>query len=370
MRVLHVVDSGGVYGKERCILELMEQHAQMGLVPFLGNITRSTTSIQAVLGAARERGLEGIALMVRSPGDAWRVRRIITERQIDLVHTHDYKSSLILAPLRRFGLVPPLVRTLHRVFIGGLSKLRAYETLDRWVLPWHDAVVAVTSDIQSQTSLDLTLIQYGISPPTKPAAYPADPDLEQARAFSAGALTVGALARLSPEKNLGALLEAVAVLSQTGLHAKLIILGEGPSRPVLELEARRLGISDRLLLPGFKPEVQPWLQLFDVYIQASFAEGLPIALLEAMHAGVPLFVTPIAGMKDLIARGAAIEIPFDGPAIAEVVRGHWDPASARAKAQAVAEVARRVVRNEYDGERMAKEYAVLYRRVLDPAGQV
>lgn len=369
MRVLHVVDSAGVYGKERVILELMEQQARAGLVPILGSITRTTEapSDKPILRAARERGLEAIALVVRGPGDPWRVRGTIIERRIDLVHTHDYKGSLILAPLRRLRVVPPLVRTLHRVFIGGVSRLRAYEMLDRWCLRWHDAIVGVTGTIRSETSLDLTVIENGISPPAKAPAQAPDPDLEAARAFCRDALVLGVLARLSPEKNLRALLEAVAVLGQRGLPTKLIVLGEGRSRALLEAEADRLGVTDRVWMPGFKPEVQPWLELLDLYVQPSIAEGLPISLLEVMHAGVPLLVTPIAGMKDILARGAAIEIPFEGPAIAEVIRAHWETETARARTRAVAETARQLVRTHYGSERMATEYAALYRRVLEPA---
>jgi glycosyltransferase involved in cell wall biosynthesis len=364
MRVLHVVDSGGVYGKERVILELMEQQARAGLEPVLGSITRRGEE-KPILAAARERGLEGIVLVVRGPGDPLRVRGAIRERQIDIVHTHDYKGSVILAPLRRFGVIPPLVRTVHRVFIREFRRLRAYETLDRWCLRWHDAVVAVTADIRAQTSLELTLIENGISPPAEPMARLADPELEAARAFCRDALVLGALARLSPEKNLGALLDAVAVLAQGGLPAKLVALGEGRSRRALEAQAARLGIADRIWLPGFKPDVHPWLQLFDFYVQPSFVEGLPIALLEAMHAGVPLAVTRIAGMKDLLASGAAIEIPFTGPGIAQVIRAHAETAAARSGARAVAEVARKLVRTRYGSARMASEYAALYRRVLD-----
>ena len=363
MRVLHVVDSVGVYGKERVILELMEQQARTGLEPMLGSITR-TEEIKPILSAARARGLEGIVLVVRGPGDPLRMRGAIAARQVDLVHTHDYKGSVILAPLRRLGVVPPLVRTVHRVFMSGFSKLRAYETLDRWCLRWHDAVAAVTADIRAQTSLELTLIENGISPPATPVAELSDPELEASRAFCQDALVLGALARLSPEKNLGALLDAVAVLAQSGLPAKLIALGEGRSRQALEDQADRLGIADRIWLPGFKPEVQPWLQLFDFYVQPSFAEGMPIALLEAMHAGVPLAVTRLAGMKDLLASGAAIEIPFEGPGIAAVIRAHWETATARSRARAVAEAAQRLVRTRYGSERMASEYAALYRRVL------
>ena len=337
-------------------------------MPILGSITRTREPAppKPVLRAVRERDLEGIALVVRSPGDPWRVRGAIAERQIDLVHTHDYKSSLILAPLRRCGLVPPLVRTLHGVLRPGFSKLQAYEMLDRWCLRWHDAVVAVTDAIQSETSLKLTVIENGISPPATAPADPYDPDLDRARRFRAGALVLGALARLSREKNLEALLEAVAVLNQDGVPAKLIVLGEGPSRPQLETEAKRLGVAERVWLPGFKQVVQPWLRLFDFYVQPSMAEGMPISLLEAMQAGVPVLVTPIAGMKDLLAYGAAIGIPFEGAAIAEVIRAHSESAAARARAHAVAEIAQQLVRTRFGSERMAAEYATVYRRVLQP----
>jgi glycosyltransferase involved in cell wall biosynthesis len=364
MRVLHVVDSGGIYGKERVILELMEQQARTGLVPMLGSISWKGED-KPILRAARERGVQGMTLVVRRLGDPLRMRAAILERQIDLVHAHDYKSSLILAPLRRLSVLPPLVRTLHGVLRPGFSRLQVYEGLDRWCLRWHDAVVAVTDTIQSETSLDLTVIENGISPPAKRVAQPSDPEFETARAFRQDALMLGSLARLSPEKNLGALLEAVAVLARTGLPAKLIVLGEGPSRRALETQADRLGIADRVWMPGFKPEVQPWLSLFSFYVQASRAEGLPISLLEAMHARVPLLVTPVAGMKDIIATGAAIEIPFEGPAIAAVVRAHWETEAARSRARAIAEAAQQLVRTRYGSERMATEYAALYRQVLE-----
>src|SRR5919106_1527283 len=163
MRVMHVVDSVGVYGKERVILELMEQQVRTGLEPILGSITR-TAEVKPILSAARARGLDGIVLVVRGPGDPLRLRGAIIERRVDLVHTHDYKGSVILAPLRRLGVIPPLVRTVHRLFIREFRRLRAYETLDRWCLRWHDAVAAVTADIRAQTSLELTLIENGISP--------------------------------------------------------------------------------------------------------------------------------------------------------------------------------------------------------------
>jgi glycosyltransferase involved in cell wall biosynthesis len=369
MRVLHLLDSGGIYGKERVILELMEQQARTGLVPVLGSITR-TGENKPIIMAARERGLEGVTLVVRRLGDPWRVRDTIVKRQIDLVHAHDYKSSLILAPLRRLGVLPPLVRTLHGVLRPGFSKLQVYERLDRWWLRWHDAVVAVTDTIQSEMSLNLTVIENGISLPAKRVTQPPDPALEAARAFCRNALVLGCLTRLSPEKNLGALLAAIAGLGRTGLPAKLIVLGEGPDRRSLEAQASRLGIADRVWLPGFRSNVQSWLPLFDFYVQASKAEGLPISLLEAMHARVPLLVTPIAGMKDLIARDAAIEIPFEGPAIAEVVRTHWDTETGRLSARVAAEAALSLVRTRYKSERMATEYAALYREVLDrqPAG--
>lgn len=367
MRVLHVLESAGLYGKERVILELMAAQRREGLAPVIGGITRAPRPAeQPVLKEAAARGLETMPLVVRGPRDPLRVRRAIVGSGIELVHAHDYKSSIVLAPFRRFGTLPPLIRTLHGyTAVARFSRMQAYVLLDRWCLRWHDAVVAVSGAMRTPPGRAPVVIENGITVPDVAAGDgPDDPDLQIARTFCRDTLVLGSLARLSPEKNLEALIGAVAALDGAGVPVRLIVLGEGRGRAALEAEAARLGVADRVWLPGFKADVRPWLALFDLYLQPSWTEGLPIALLEAMHAGVPLLVTPVGGMTEILAAGAALEIPFAGRDIAPVVRRLHATPDGRAEARAVALRAAARARERYSSESMAGAYRALYERVV------
>lgn len=366
MRILHVLESAGLYGKERVILELMAAQRREGLAPVIGGITRAPRPAeQPVLKEAAGRGFETMPLVVRGPRDPLRVRRAIVGSGVGLVHAHDYKSSIVLAPFRRLGTLPPLVRTLHGyTTMSRFSRMQAYVLLDRWCLRWHDAVVAVSGAMRTPTGRAPVVIENGI---TVPAAAPDgadDPDLQIARTFCRDALVLGSLARLSPEKNLEALIGAVAALDEAGVPTRLIVLGEGRGRATLEAEAARLGVGDRVWLPGFKADVRPWLALFDLYLQPSWTEGLPIALLEAMHAGVPLLLTPVGGMTEILAAGAAVRIPFAGREIAPVIRRLHATPDGRAEARAVALRAAALASERYSSESMAAAYRALYERVV------
>ncbi len=106
--------------------------------------------------------------------------------------------------------------------------------------------------------------------------------------LSEGGLHLVAMGRLAPQKAFGKLLEAFRLIGLARPDAHLWILGEGPERAVLEATALRLGISDRVHLPGFVANPFPWLRRAAVFVQSSEFEGLPNALLEALACGVPV----------------------------------------------------------------------------------
>jgi glycosyltransferase involved in cell wall biosynthesis len=113
--------------------------------------------------------------------------------------------------------------------------------------------------------------------------------------------TVLALGRLSPEKGFNILIRAVALAREAGTLVRLRIVGDGPYRGELEDAAKAQGIADCVSFAGELPPdaVREELKAADIFCMASFSEGLPVSLMEAMAIGVPCIATWIAGIPEL-----------------------------------------------------------------------
>lgn len=107
--------------------------------------------------------------------------------------------------------------------------------------------------------------------------------------------------RLSPEKGHGILLDAVAELARIGVSVEVEIIGDGPFADAIRLQETALGIEDRVIHSGelHPEEVARRLAEADIFCMASFSEGLPISLMEAMAVGVPVVTTWISGIPEL-----------------------------------------------------------------------
>lgn len=124
--------------------------------------------------------------------------------------------------------------------------------------------------------------------------------------------TILAVGRLAPEKGFSVLLDAVAILKEGGAPQRLILVGDGPLRSSLADKAKRLGIDDIVEFTGEMKaeEVRDCLRRADLFCLPSFSEGLPISIMEAMAAGVPVVTTWIAGIPELAESGVtALTVP-------------------------------------------------------------
>jgi colanic acid/amylovoran biosynthesis glycosyltransferase len=111
--------------------------------------------------------------------------------------------------------------------------------------------------------------------------------------------------RTVPEKGQGLLIEAVAELAARGVGARLTIVGGGPQLDDLRALAERLGVADSVDFTGpvGQGEILSHYERADVFAMPSFAEGIPVVLMEAMATGLPVVSTHIAGIPELVANG-------------------------------------------------------------------
>ena len=114
-----------------------------------------------------------------------------------------------------------------------------------------------------------------------------------------GDVVVGTIAGLRTVKNLPRLVRAVAA---AGPNVRLAIAGEGPERGAIIAEATRLGIADRLMLPGFLRDPARYIGLFDIFALSSDSEQYPISLVEAMAAGIPAVSTDVGDVRNIVAK--------------------------------------------------------------------
>jgi glycosyltransferase involved in cell wall biosynthesis len=113
-----------------------------------------------------------------------------------------------------------------------------------------------------------------------------------------GETLVGAVAGLRPVKNLPRLVRAFAAMTSP---ARLVIVGTGPDSERIAAEARRLGVGDRVHMPGFLPDPARWIGSLDVFALSSDSEQQPISLLEAMAAGLPAVATAVGDVPRMVA---------------------------------------------------------------------
>ncbi|MDX2099389.1 MAG: glycosyltransferase family 4 protein [Leptolyngbyaceae cyanobacterium bins.59] len=108
--------------------------------------------------------------------------------------------------------------------------------------------------------------------------------------------------RLAPVKGLRILLESLVALKTAFPNVELIVIGDGADREALENRVRQLGLQNHVKFVGYQSqrEVRDYLQTTDVFVLPSFAEGVPVSLMEAMAAGVPVVTTRIAGVGELV----------------------------------------------------------------------
>jgi glycosyltransferase involved in cell wall biosynthesis len=135
------------------------------------------------------------------------------------------------------------------------------------------------------------------------------------------ATIVGCVARLSPQKGIAHLIEATPAILRELPDAHVVLVGEGPLRAELTARVANLGLAGRIHFAGNQKDVPAWLAAMDVFVLPSLFEGLPLSILEAMAAGLPVIATAVDGTPEAVDDGVTGRLipPEDPAAIAAAV---------------------------------------------------
>ena len=312
-----------------------------------------------------------------------RVVELLCERPPEIIHNHMFRAEVIgtlaAIELRRLNMARPYV-------IGTVHSSRVRSASDRAMLrrltPSMDRLVAVSRAIvaklerEGRTGVPLELIYNGVD--LKRYEYTeACCTLPEEYGFPEGAPLVGVVARLEPEKGHATLLEAWPAVLDAAPEARLLIIGEGSQRPVLEAQAEAMNLLGRecsadqcvgtrgarpgakVLFTGLRDDVPAVTAALDVAVLPSYREAQGLAILEAMALRRPVVATAVGGVPEMIEHGRTglLVPPRDAEAlaaaIARVLNDH-------PLADTLARAGHDFVHGSFSVERMAGAVARIY----------
>jgi glycosyltransferase involved in cell wall biosynthesis len=236
------------------------------------------------------------------------LRRIVRERRIDIVHSHDYKTNLLAWLLEKTEPVKAL-STVHGWTGHSRRERWLYYPLDKRVLSGFRRLIAVSSDIRSE------LIAAGASPEGVSVVlngidhnrFKRDRTREAAArahwGFCASDVVIGAVGRTEPQKRFDLLIETVAALLPQRPELRLLIAGDGSRREQLESQAQARLPRHIYRFIGNTQDVGQVHHALDVFVQSSDYEGTPNAVLEAMAFETPIVATDVGGTAELVGHG-------------------------------------------------------------------
>lgn len=293
LRILHVDPELNWGGGERQVLGLVEYLSQRG---HHNTVLGSPGS--ALLAAVDRRGIDTLAARMRNeidPAGVFFLRGLLRSERYDIVHFHTKRAHALALWLGR-GL-----NGCRRI----VTRRMDYPVRRGWYTGYlynrcTDGVVAISRAIGD-------LLEHAGVEPRKIRVIHSGIDVGPFAAAAARSRPlpriVGTTAALVERKGHDYLLEAAALLERQGVRLEYRFAGQGRERKALEALAARLGVSERVRFVGFVGDIADFLESVDIFVLPSLFEGLGVAILEAMAAGLPVVATRVGGIPEIVEDG-------------------------------------------------------------------
>lgn len=373
INILHLHSSFDLGGKEARATRLMNAFGARARHTIVSGVPAAMGAVEAIAKGVSYEIAQDPPPLTGRPSVARYEAIARYMRRFDLVLTYNWGAIDGVMAARVFGRdTPPVVHHedgFNADEAGGLKPQR--NIYRRVALPAAHAL-AVPSEVLEGIALHVWK-----QPPARvhrivngiaTDLYAQEPEPKGIPGFrrEKGEVVIGALAGLREVKDLTALVRAVGGLSG---KFRLVIVGEGPDRERIVQAAAAMGIGDRLVMPGFLDRPYRFLRHFDLLALSSRSEQFPIAVVEAMAAGLPVASLPVGDVARMIApeNAAFVTRYHTEVALRDAIQALMDDASLR---QAVGAANRVRAIAEYDERVMIERYASLYESAINRPGSL
>jgi len=313
MRIVQFVTNLDMGGLERLAVDLASCQLAEGHQPFIYCLThpgRFAPEVEAMGIGVRSFG--------KPPGPhlgtVSKIAKQLREDKPDVLHTHNHLVHHYGVVAGRMAGVPVIVNTRHRAerriqvlpessTIGTESPDTKSDWIFRATLPWVGSVVMISEATRQffvkyrGVPMEKTKVILNGARLEKFLKVPARPGSDPAR------IRFGMAARMVAEKDHFTLLRAFAIVAKKLPQAELQIAGDGPLRKEVEALSQKLNLTGRVTFLGAVSDTPQFLSQLDIFVLGSLNEGLPLAVLEAMAAGLPIVATRAGGVEEAAIEG-------------------------------------------------------------------
>lgn len=317
IRVAHVITRMIVGGAQETVLlaAALADRSRFDPVVITGPQTGPEGSLHEELAA---RGVEVIMVpeLVREVAP-WRDARSVGALEAafrlwgaDVVHTNSSKAGIVGRLAARRAGVPRVMHTVHGWPFHDRQRAAvsaAWRTMERRCAGLAERLVVVADTDRRKglaagigTQAQYVTVRSGLELGRYNDHLGGGPAVRAELGLDPGATVIGAVNRLSPQKDPLALVRGVAPVLRRYSQARLLIVGDGPLRAEVEALAVVEGVAGQVLLTGLRADVPRLLTAMDVFVSASLWEGLPRTVLQAMATGVPVVATDADGIVDVV----------------------------------------------------------------------
>ncbi len=250
---------------------------------------------------------------------------LLKDNSYDIVHTHGYLADLL-------GLVASRLVDVHIIstchgFIREGRKLSFYIALDCLALRFFTRVITVSETIKQELetkkvkAANISVIENVVHTFSAPKSGVEMMNRVRQQAGLENELMIGYVGRLSKEKGVNFLLEALVHVLSSHHNVKLVLIGDGPEKGHLNSIVDNCGLREKVYFAEFQSNVEEWLSCMCIMVLPSLTEGTPMALLEAMSQGIPCIASAVGGVPRIIESGVdgLLVSPGNPKEIAEAV---------------------------------------------------
>ncbi|HRJ55842.1 MAG TPA: glycosyltransferase [Anaerolineales bacterium] len=365
MRVLQIIDSLRYGGAQKLMVTYAGQATVRGV-----DVTVVALSPKEAMPLAPQIEALGIPVVSFPADKLFTISRLsnlikyVRDGKYSVIHSHLTYAN-ILAGIVGLMTHTPVVSTLHSVALDVRHSHPLRDRMEWLALRNFARVIAIGPSVEEAYSKllkrDMDLIPNAVNSGVVLSSVERDAVRAGIGVNPSNFLLIS-VGRLSPDKCFDDLLRSFAIIHSQRPETTLVIAGDGISRAELEEQTKTLGLTDSVFWLGMRDDIPALLAASDMFVSASKREGLPIAILEAMMAGLPLVVTDVGESSSLVGADAGILVqPLQPEVLASAVLEFInDPA----RLKAAGESARRRAQASYGAEAWFSCLLSLYNEVV------